>query len=137
MKTIDVAAGLIFRAGKLLISQRPLGSHLGGLWEFPGGKREKAETFRECLQRELREELGVEVDVGERVAAITHEYPQRTVHVEFFRCTLREGEPRTLDCLALRWVSREELGDFDFPAADARLLERLRTADELWGEGQG
>jgi len=65
MPIIDVAAGLVFREGKVLITQRHAGAHLGGLWEFPGGKREPDEAFEACLQRELREELGIEVVVGE------------------------------------------------------------------------
>jgi 8-oxo-dGTP pyrophosphatase MutT (NUDIX family) len=64
---IEVAAGLVFRQGRLLITQRPACSHLGGLWEFPGGKREAGESLADCLRRELREELGIEVDVGELV----------------------------------------------------------------------
>ncbi len=132
MKAIDVAAGLIFREGKLLIAQRLHDSHLGGLWEFPGGKRKPDETFPECLRRELKEELGVEVEVGDRVEVVLHEYPQKAVHLEFFLCTLRQGEPQPLGCAALRWVSRDDLSAFDFPAADAKLLGKLRQADDLW-----
>src|SRR3954468_16443849 len=72
---IEVAAGLVFRSGKLLITQRYPEAHLGGLWEFPGGKREPQESFSECLQRELMEELGIEVEVLDLVETITHEYP--------------------------------------------------------------
>ena len=128
---IEVAAGLVFHRGRLLLAQRRTGDHLGGLWEFPGGKREAGETFPDCLRRELREELGVEVEVGERVESIRHDYPERRVHLEFFRCTLRAGEPRALGCQALVWVTQEELGAYAFPAADARLLDRLRR-EPLW-----
>src|SRR6187402_801609 len=83
MNIIQVAAGLVFREGRLLITQRPPGGHLAGLWEFPGGKREADESFEDCLRRELREELGVEVDVGELVESITHEYPGKSVHLQF------------------------------------------------------
>jgi len=131
-KLIEVAAGLIFRDNKLLLTQRPADSHLGGKWEFPGGKREPNETFAECLRRELREELGVEVEVQQLVEAITHHYPERTVHLRFFRCQLREGEPQALDCPALQWVGRDQLDAFDFPAADARLLDTLRHDLSLW-----
>src|SRR5262245_12121952 len=79
--SIEVAAGLIFRDGKLLITQRPRNSHLGGLWEFPGGKRLTHETYAECLRRELKEELGIEVDIGPIAESITHEYPEKTVHL--------------------------------------------------------
>src|SRR5438309_9744832 len=84
--SIEVAAGLIFRDGKLLITQRRPHDHLGGLWEFPGGKRECNESFQECLARELREELGIHVEVGEIVEEITHVYPEKAVHLKFFGC---------------------------------------------------
>ena len=129
---IKVAAGLIFRSGKLLITQRHADAHLGGLWEFPGGKREPGETFEQCLRRELREELGCDVEVLELVESITHTYPEKTVHLQFFRCRWLAHEPQAIDCADLRWVSREELAQFNFPAADAKLLEHLRRSDELW-----
>jgi mutator protein MutT len=132
MKSIEVSAGLVFRGGKLLITQRHADTHLGGLWEFPGGKREGNETFEECLMRELREELGIEVEVGELLESLTHSYPKKTVVLKFFRCRWTQNEPRTLDCLDLKWVTASELGDYEFPAADARLLERLRGSPELW-----
>jgi len=72
MPTIDVAAGLVWREGRLLIAKRHDNAHLGGLWEFPGGKREPNETFEQCLARELREELGIEVSIGELVETLTH-----------------------------------------------------------------
>jgi mutator protein MutT len=131
---IDVAAALLFRGGKLLITQRYAEAHLGGLWEFPGGKREPKESFEECLSRELREELGIEVAVGELVESIIHSYPDKTVHLKFFRCRWLQNEPQPLGCLALRWVTSAELAAFDFPAADAKLLERLRTDKALWQE---
>src|SRR5436189_5104451 len=101
MKITDVAAGLVFRDGKLLITQRHADAHLGGLWEFPGGKREPKETFEECLARELREELGIEVAVGELVESLTHQYPERNVHLRFFRCAWLRHEPQRLGCVAL------------------------------------
>ena len=131
-RAIDVAAALIFRAGKLLITRRHAGAHLGGLWEFPGGKREPGETFAQCLAREIREELGVEISVGKLFESVTHAYPEKTVHLEFRVCHLQSGEPKLLGCEALRWVDRRELADYDFPAADARLLRKLEAAAELW-----
>jgi len=135
MDAIEVSAGLVFREGRLLITQRPEGGHLAGLWEFPGGKREAGETFEECLRRELREELGIEVEVGERVESLTHRYEERTVQLEFFLCHLRQHEPRAIGCPAFAWVSREELAGYAFPAADARLIGRLR-AERSWWEKQ-
>jgi mutator protein MutT len=82
--------------------------------------------------RELHEELGIEVEVGELLESLTHSYPEKTVVLKFFRCRWRQNEPRALDCLDLKWVTASELGDYEFPAADARLLERLRGSPELW-----
>src|SRR5260221_10654461 len=93
---LEVAAGLVFRDGKLLITLRHPDAHLGGLWEFPGGKLEPNETFEECLARELREELGIEVAVGELVESLTQDYPGITVHLRFFRCRWLEKEPQPL-----------------------------------------
>lgn len=123
---------MVFRAGKLLITQRRPQDHLGGLWEFPGGKREPGETFEQCLRRELQEELGIDVGVGKLVETITHRYPEKTVHLRFFRCTLLRHEPRAIGCHALAWVGPEQLAQYEFPAADGRLLQMLRERVELW-----
>ena len=131
-KVIEVSAGLVFRSGLLLITQRHADAHLGGLWEFPGGKRESGETFEQCLQRELLEELGVEVIVGELFDTITHAYPERTVLLKFFLCQLPQGEPQALDCAAVKWVDRGGLDAHDFPAADAALLDKLKATASLW-----
>ena len=131
-KIIEVSAGLIFRHGKLLITLRHAGAHLGGLWEFPGGKREADETFEQCLARELQEELGIAVRVGELFESLTHAYPEKTVHLKFFLCSLESGEPQPLDCAALRWVNRAELAEETFPAADASLLAKLSASPDLW-----
>jgi 8-oxo-dGTP diphosphatase len=132
LKSIEVSAGLVFRAGKLLITQRHADAHLGGLWEFPGGKREGDETFEECLIRELREELGIEVEVGEVLESLTHSYPEKTVSLKFFRCHWKQNEPRAIDCMDLKWVTANELRNYEFPAADARLLQMLQKSPELW-----
>ena len=130
MNEIEVSAALIFRAGELLITQRHTKSHLGGLWEFPGGKREAGETFEQCLVREIREELGVEIGVGECFEEILHVYPEKTVRLKFFRCKLLSGEPEPLDCAGLKWIKKEGLGAHQFPAADARLMEKLKSLGE-------
>jgi mutator protein MutT len=132
MPIIDVAAALVFREGKLLITQRHHKAHLGGLWEFPGGKREPTETFEQCLVRELREELGIEVTVGNLVESLTHEYPEKTVHLRFYHCRWKQHEPQALDCPAFKWVAAGELKDYAFPAADARLLAKLYADPALW-----
>ena len=126
-KSIEVSAALIFQHGKLLITQRHADAHLGGLWEFPGGKREPGETFEQCLARELREELGIEVEVGGLFEEISHAYAEKNVRLKFFTCKLISGQPQPLDCAAFKWVEKTELASFEFPAADTRLLEKLRA----------
>src|SRR3954468_14591876 len=106
--TVEVAAGLVFRHGQLLIAQRHAQSHLGGLWEFPGGKREPNETILECLERELMEELGIEVKIGPLVQTVDHVYPEKSVRLHVYRCTWSRHEPQKLGCPDFRWVTRHE-----------------------------
>jgi 8-oxo-dGTP diphosphatase len=131
-KFIEVSAALIFRSGRLLITQRHANSHLGGCWEFPGGKREPGETYEQCLVREIREELGVEITVDGLFEEISHTYPEKSVYLRFFRCTLLSGEPQPLDCAAVKWIRKDGLDAHEFPAADARLLQKLQTACREW-----
>ena len=129
---IEVAAALIFDSDRLLIAQRPLGVHLAGLWEFPGGKREFGETYEACLLREIREELGCEVLVGPMLHEAEHAYPEKCVRVRFFQCQLVSGVPEPLECAALRWVSPDSLRQFQFPEADQALIEQLKMHPEWW-----
>jgi len=131
-KIVEVAAGLIFSKGRLLIAQRNKSDHLGGLWEFPGGKRKSGETFEQCLFRELREELGIDAEVGELIETISHEYPERKVLIKFFYCNITIGDPKPLDCQNLEWVKAHELENYEFPPADAQLIELLSSEPKLW-----
>ncbi len=123
---IQVAAGLIVREGRYLIARRKAGTHLGGLWEFPGGKREPGESLEDCLHRELREELGIDVTPPVHFRVIRHEYPEKTVELHFFRCSVMRGEALALDCEEIRWVMPGELPDYAFPPADHPLIEALQ-----------
>jgi 8-oxo-dGTP diphosphatase len=120
-QSIVVAAAVIERDGRYLITRRPPGVHLAGHWEFPGGKCEPDETLHACLCRELREELNVEVAVGDELLTTTHDYPGRRVELHFVRCVL-EGEPAPQLGQEMRWTPREELNALEFPAADAELI---------------
>ena len=115
-----------------MITRRLPGDHLGGLWEFPGGKREQGERFEECLRRELKEELGIEVEVGGLLDSVAHRYPEKIVHLKFFRCTWCRHEPRALGCHAFAWVTASQLGEYVFPPADEKLLQKLRASAEWW-----
>lgn len=136
-RPVEVAAGVVFHQGRVLLCQRRPGAHLGGLWEFPGGKCEPGETPAACLHRELWEELAIRVSPPEPILTLEHAYPDRHVRLHFFRCRLLEGEPRALGCQALAWVAPAELGQYRFPAADAQLLERLRNTPAWWREETG
>ena len=129
---IEVAAALIFASERLLIAQRPPGVHLEGLWEFPGGKRELGETYEACLLREIREELGCEVLVGSMLHGAEHAYPEKCVRIRFFQCQVVSGIPKPLECAALRWVSQDSLGQFQFPEADQALIDLLNMHPEWW-----
>ena len=129
---IEVSAGLVFRHGLLLITQRRPQDHLGGLWEFPGGKRHEDESDEACLKRELMEELGIEAEVKELIDTVTHAYPEQTVRLKFFRCLWLRNEPRAIACNDFAWVGRDQLAGYAFPAADEQLLKKLQTSTELW-----
>ncbi len=129
---IQVAAGLICQEGRYLIARRKSGVHLGGLWEFPGGKREAGETLEDCLRRELREELSITVTDPVHFQVIRHEYPERTVELHFFRCAIAEGQVKPVDCAEVKWIAPEEFGQFAFPPADRPVLEALQRRQ---GEG--
>ncbi len=122
---VVVAAAVIEVESRFLVTRRQKGVHLEGVWEFPGGKCDGDETLHECLARELREELDVASRVGEEIFSTTHEYPDRSIELHFFRCELL-GDPRPQLGQDMRWVAREELGALDFPPADALLIEMLR-----------
>ena len=122
---IQVAAALIVREGRYLITQRKAGVHLGGFWEFPGGKREPDESLEDCLRRELREELGIEITSPVLFQVIRHDYPEKAVELHFFRCSISSGLPCPMGCEDLRWVAPEELARFPLPHADQPLVEAL------------
>ena len=123
---VVVAAAVIERDGRLLVTRRLAGTHLAGTWEFPGGKCEPGESLTDCLIRELREELGVAADVGDCLMTTVHDYPDRTIELHFLRCSI-DGPPQALLDQEMRWVARDELDALDFPPADAALIELLTS----------
>jgi len=124
---ILVTAGVVIRDRRVLVARRKAGSHLAGLWEFPGGKLEPGESPEECLARELREELGVSVRVGRILETIYHRYPEKNVLLLFYACELLDGEPRALDVAEVAWVPRAELPDLDWVPADVTFATRLSS----------
>jgi len=125
-----VAAALVRDIGgpQVLIAQRPVGKWQAGRWEFPGGKIEDRESPRDALQRELVEELGVEVAVAQELGQFTYAYPDRSVEISLWLVTKFTGEPRGLDHQALRWVQLSQLAGCDLLEADLPMIEPLRQA---------
>jgi A/G-specific adenine glycosylase len=123
----DVTAAVIRRNGRILIAQRPFGGRLGGLWEFPGGKVEPNETLPQCLRREIKEELGFRIRVGEFITSIDHAYTHFKITLHAFECTVVSGQPRKLGVEDFKWVRMGELDKFAFARTDLRIIEALKS----------
>jgi 8-oxo-dGTP diphosphatase len=119
-----VVAAVIERDGRFLVARRLTGTHLGGYWEFPGGKVHEGETLEHALSREIREELNTDISDAAEIFRTSHSYPERTIELHFFRATLASA-PEPLLGQELRWITRDEFSTFQFPAADAELLVEL------------
>ncbi len=119
------AAVVVNRKGEVLIAQRLDNSMLGGLWEFPGGTLEDNETMPECVKRELKEELGIAVDVGDRLMIVRHAYSHFTIALHVYMARIRKGRPRPIHCADYRWTTLARLRDFPFSRADLHIVERL------------
>lgn len=128
---VDVAAGLIVRDGKILIARRPDDTHLGGLWEFPGGKRQPGESLKTCLKREVLEELGLTVAVHDQLFAAEHQDACCHVRLRFYRCTILAGEPRPLGCASYRWITPAEIDTYPFPPADLPLVRQIASGRQI------
>jgi A/G-specific adenine glycosylase len=125
----DVTAGVIWNGhGRFLITRRPLDGLLGGLWEFPGGKRRPGEELPDCLIREIREELAIEIEIGALLCTVEHAFTHFQMTLYAFHCQWLHGEPQCLGCTDLRWVTLSELDDFPFPVADQRVIASLRDS---------
>ena len=121
---VQAAIAVIERRGRVLITRRLSTDHIGGAWEFPGGKRRVGETWTACLKRELIEELGIRAISPRRIATIRFRYPDRHVHLAVFRCTAI-GQPSSRRGQAVRWVARRSLIRYRCPAANRELVKRL------------
>jgi A/G-specific adenine glycosylase len=124
----DVTAAVTRRAdGYILIAQRPTDGMLGGLWEFPGGKREPGESLPDCLRREIREELGIEIAVGAQIGTVRHAYSHFRITLYAFACEYVSGEPQTIGCADWAWVTVEELDQYAFPVTDQKIIAMLKN----------
>ena len=127
----DVAAAVtVCSDGAVLVAQRNVDDMLGGLWEFPGGKREAGETLPQCLIREMVEELGVTVEVGQPLTVVEHAYTHFRITLHAFWCRLAEGEPRCLDCAAVQWVMPEDLCKMPMSVADRKVAQAMLASPD-------
>jgi len=124
--TVSIAIAIIHRDGCVLIARRRADAHLPNLWEFPGGKCLPGETPEECVVREVREEVGIEVQVVRERQTIHHCYPDRAVEIHPFDCDWVAGDARALGCAVMKWVQLEDLSEYLFPPANGPLLASFR-----------
>ena len=112
---------------QILIDRRKQTGLLGGLWEFPGGKIEPGETIENCIAREIQEELGIEIAVGDRLCTVTHAYSHFKVTLNVHHCTHLAGEPQPIECDEVRWVTLDTIEEFPFPKANIHIINALRA----------
>ena len=122
---VEVAAAIIRQKGCYLIAKRKRKALFGDLWEFPGGKRKACESLEECLRRELKEEMGVEVVIHNLVHEVLYPYPHSVVILYFYNCSISVGEVKPLACQEFRWVPPRELPMYSFPPANNPLINEL------------
>lgn len=121
----EVVAALIWNGDRFMVCQRPAHKARGLLWEFVGGKVEPGETKEQALIRECREELAVAVAVGEVFMDVVHEYPDLTVHLTLLNAAIAEGIPQKLEHNDIRWITVDEIGQYEFCPADVEILEEI------------
>ena len=128
---IEVTAAIICQDGKFLICQRPKGKNCEFFWEFPGGKIESGETGEECIVREIQEELDVTLCVLRKLTDVVYEYPDKTVHLHFYITEIEHGEPTRKEHHAIAWITKEELRNYQFCPADAKMLRKFANASNF------
>lgn len=128
---IEVAAAILHDdAGRVLICRRNGTDDCAGLWEFPGGKREKSEDWTECLVRECREELDIQIEVGELNDEFCYSYPQKNIHFRFYQAKIVTGVPCRRVHSQVIWVAKKNLNEYEFCPADKQLVARLSAEEK-------
>ena len=112
--------------GRILIDRRKQEGLLGGLWEFPGGKIEPNETVEECVKREIKEELAIEIEVNDRLITVNHAYSHFKVTLNVFNCRHLSGEPQTIECDEVKWVTLDEIDSYPFPKANGQIINAIK-----------
>lgn len=125
---IDIAVAVIERRGRVLVARRRADGHLPLAFEFPGGKVERGESLEAALRREVREEVGLEIESAEPLAVVEHAYPDRRVRLHFFRCRAPKGRARALAAIEVRWVAPRDLAALEMPEANRDVVRGLVLA---------
>ena len=128
---IEVSAAVILRRKKIYIQKRKVGGLMGGLWEFPGGKFEPGESAEQCLNREIKEEMGIALHIDEKLMTVKHSYTRFRVTLHVFLCRIRSGRVSPTQCDEWVWVKREELDTYSFPAANVKIIKNLMNHQAL------
>lgn len=128
-QVIEVVCAVIRRNETILLCRRPRGRHLAGHWEFPGGKVEDREEARGALQREIREELGCEIEVGDPLPTVEHRYPQVSIRLQPFYCTVTSGEPAALEHEEIGWFRAEDIRRMGLAGADQEVFRAINPEE--------
>ena len=123
----DVTAAVIRKNGRVLIAQRPADGMLGGLWEFPGGKRKPGESLEACLRREIREELRLEIETGDQITAVKHAYTHFRITLHAFECRVVSGRPQAIGVADFKWARMSELDRYAFAVTDRKIITRMKA----------
>ncbi|MGC1244960.1 MAG: 8-oxo-dGTP diphosphatase MutT [Spirulinaceae cyanobacterium] len=127
-KRIGVAV-ITNNQGEILIDRRPRDAEMGGLWEFPGGKVEPSETVEECIKREIKEELALDIEVGQHLISVNYTYPQVHISLIVHYCRHQGGDLQPLASQEVRWVSLTEIANFEFPEANQQIITALQQGN--------
>ena len=125
--SFDVVAGFIVnRKNNFLITKRPKNKMLGGLWELPGGKREKGESLKDSLKREIKEEINIEINVNQKIGMIQHSYSHMNINLHGFICDIKKGKIRKRECDDTKWINMKQIDNFSFPKASHKLFSIIK-----------
>ncbi len=129
-KIVEVGAACIYENGKYLIQSRPIGKSFSGSWEFPGGKRNPGESFKNCVKREIQEELGIDVEVEPAFYEITCNFKSTRLKLVFHLAKFQTGKPRPLEKQVLKWVTTDEFDSINFLKTNSEVLKELKKMEK-------
>ena len=122
-----IVVGIVYKGDKILIDKRKQNALLGGLWEFPGGKKRKSESFKSAVAREVIEETGIEIEVGKRLCIVKHTYSHFKITLHAYLCEYKSGTAKPLSCDAVKWIAPKNLTKFAFPTANVKIIQTLKN----------